>query len=104
VAADKVVARAADKVAVKAAVKAAVKVAVKAARGGTVFSSSFLELAGYGYVDKKKQPIYSAVFLFHTREFRDFTREFLAFTREFEPFTREFRPFTRELQFKLLSC
>lgn len=55
-----------------------------AALGVTVFSSSFLVLAGYGFVDKKKQPIYSAVF--------------------FIPFTREFRPFTREFQFKLLSC
>jgi hypothetical protein len=62
----------------------AVRVAVMAALGVTVFSSSFLVLAGYGFVDKKKQPIYSAVF--------------------FIPFTREFRPFTREFQFKLLSC
>jgi hypothetical protein len=46
----------------KAAVKVADKAAVKAAWGGTVFSSSFLVLAGYGFVDKKKQPIYSAVF------------------------------------------
>lgn len=32
--------------------------------GVTVFSSSFLVLAGYGFVDKKKQPIYSAVFFY----------------------------------------
>ncbi|MEA3576805.1 hypothetical protein [Peribacillus frigoritolerans] len=44
----------------------AVKAVDKAARGVTVFSSSFRVLAGYGFVDKKKQPIYSAViFLFH---------------------------------------
>jgi hypothetical protein len=84
---------------------AADKVAVMVARGGTVFSSSFLVLAGYGFADKKKQPIYSAVFFIpFTREFRAFTREFRPFTREFRPFTREFRPFTREFQFKLLSC
>ncbi|MED3832462.1 hypothetical protein [Peribacillus frigoritolerans] len=62
-------------------------------------------LAGYGFVDKKKQPIYSAVFFIpFTREFRSFTREIRPFTREFRPFTREFRAFTREFQFKLLSC
>ncbi|MGE8017322.1 hypothetical protein ACQKOM_00175 [Peribacillus frigoritolerans] len=66
-------------------------VAVMAARGVTVFSSSFLVLAGFGFADKKKQPIYSAVF-------------FISFTREFRTFTREFRPFTREFQFKLRSC
>lgn len=75
------------------------------ALGVTVFSSSFLVLAGYGFVDKKKQPIYSAVFFIpFTREFRPFTREIRAFTREFLAFTREFRPFTREFQFKLRSC
>ncbi|MED3761744.1 hypothetical protein P4555_22245 [Peribacillus frigoritolerans] len=82
------------------------------------YSSSFLVLAGYEFADKKKQPIYSAVFFIpitrefrpFTREFLAFTREFLAFTREFRPFTREFlaftrefRPFTREFQFKLRS-
>ncbi|MBT2601810.1 hypothetical protein J7E55_01885 [Bacillus sp. ISL-53] len=82
-----------------------------AALGVTVFSSSFLVLAGYGFVDKKKQPIYSAVFFIpFTREFSAFTREFrafnreLRFTREFLAFTREFRVFIREFQFKLLSC
>ncbi|GAA1368668.1 hypothetical protein [Peribacillus frigoritolerans] len=80
--------------------------AVMVARGGTVFSSSFLVLAGYGFADKKKQPIYSAVFFIPiTREFRTFTRElrftreFLAFTREFLAFTHEFLAFTRELHF-----
>ncbi|PAK39868.1 hypothetical protein, partial [Peribacillus simplex] len=85
--------------------KAADKAADKAARGVTVFSSSFLVLAGYGFVDKKRQPIYSAVFFIpFTREFRAFTREFRNFTRElrfnyeFRTFTREFRTFTREFR------
>ncbi|WHX65968.1 hypothetical protein QNH26_20185 [Peribacillus frigoritolerans] len=79
--------------------------ACTAALGVTVFSSSFLVLAGFGFVDKKKQPIYSAVFFIpFTREFRAFTREFRPFTRGFLAFTREFRPFTRDFQFKLLSC
>ncbi|MDG4846864.1 hypothetical protein P8767_05960 [Peribacillus frigoritolerans] len=62
-------------------------------------------LAGFGFADKKKQPIYSAVFFIpFTREFLAFTREFWPFTREFLAFTREIRAFTREFQFKLLSC
>ncbi|MBO1000469.1 hypothetical protein IOC57_22350, partial [Bacillus sp. SD075] len=58
------------------AVKVAVKAAVKAARGGTVSSSSFLVLAGYGFVGKKRQPIKLAVFLYPNLIHWAFTREF----------------------------
>lgn len=67
------------------------KIEVNARKAKDSLFSSFLVLAGYGFVDKKRQPIYSAVF-------------FIPFTREFRAFTREFRTFTREFQFKLLSC
>ncbi|MES1041859.1 hypothetical protein FOA20_20790 [Peribacillus simplex] len=83
-----------------------------AVRAVTVSCSSFLVLAGYGFVDRKKTAeLFRLSFLFKpnrewafTREFRVFTCEFPAFTREFRAFTREFRTFTREFRIKLLSC